>query len=388
MKTRLLISAILALTCSARAADFDITKYGATPNDTADDTVAISAALKAARDAGGGTVLVPAGTFIVSRQKSESPILEIPTKTTVAGVGEKSVLKFADTVNGTNFWRMLGASKPARDIEVRDLRLDGSTTATEYVKGKTPEHNHGFFFHSTTGPIENVTVRNCLIENFSGDCLAISRGCRNFTVRDVQMRNFIRQGIQLGGHEGDGGHLVTGCRDLEHTVSPGGSTIHVEHAEGGSGFTIEKNFCRNHLLAGGGAHNLVVRDNEVIGLIEGNSIKQGVFENNRLTARGPGKRALMQFGYAQGLVIRGNTINGGEAEGPGIYVWGSSKYNPEFAKDVVIEKNVMKVKGQPISLNGVVGAKVRDNEISGSTAAQPVLARRAEKLDIQQGPSK
>src|SRR4051812_18801152 len=88
------------------AADFDITKYGATPDDATDDTLAISRALSACREAGGGTVTVPAGTFIVSRQKSESPILEIPSNTTLRGYGDPSVLKFAEAVNGTNFWRL------------------------------------------------------------------------------------------------------------------------------------------------------------------------------------------------------------------------------------------------------------------------------------------
>jgi polygalacturonase len=384
MKLALLSLALLTFAGFAQAAgDFDITKYGATPDDATDDTVAISRALSACREAGGGTVTVPAGTFIISRQKSETPILEIPGNTTFRGLGDKSVLKFSDAVNGTNFWRLLGVSRAAHDIQIRDLHLDGSTTATEYVKGKTAEHNHGMFFYSTTGPVEKVTIENCLIENFSGDCLGLSRGCRGFTVRGLRLRNFIRQGIQLGGKEGDGGHLVTGCRDLEHTVKPGGSTIHVEHAEGGSGFTIEGNYCRSNLLAGGGAHKLVVRDNEIFGRIEGNSIKDGLFENNRLHAQTVTEGAMMQFGYAQGLVIRGNTIEGGDSAATGIYVWGTSKYNPEPSKDVVIEKNVLAVKKQPISLNGVIGARIRENVVQGSEVSEAVLARRSERVEIK-----
>jgi hypothetical protein len=239
------------------------------------------------------------------------------------------------------------------------------------------------FFYSTTGPVEKVTIENCLIENFSGDCLGLSRGRRQFTIRGVRLRNFIRQGIQLGGHEGDGGHLVTECRDLEHTVKPGGSTIHVEHAEDGSGFTIEKNYCRNNLLAGGGAHKLIVRDNEIFGRIKGNSIKDGLFENNRLHAQGVTKGAMMQFGYADGLVIRGNTVEGGESDATGIYVWGTSKYNAAPSKDVLIEKNVLAVKKQPIPLNGVTGAQIRDNVVQGSQVSEVVLARRCERVEIK-----
>ncbi|MGY8674750.1 MAG: hypothetical protein ACKVHO_19425, partial [Verrucomicrobiia bacterium] len=97
-------------------------------------------------------------------------------------------------------------------------------------KGKTPEHNAGLWFYNKKHPIVNVTVMNVFAENFSGDCMAFSMNCRGITIRDCTLRNFIRQGIQMGGSPGSRDYLVTGCRDLEHSVQPGGSTIHVEHA--------------------------------------------------------------------------------------------------------------------------------------------------------------
>ncbi|MBL9178757.1 MAG: right-handed parallel beta-helix repeat-containing protein [Verrucomicrobiaceae bacterium] len=195
------------------------------------------------------------------------------------------------------------------------------------------------------------------------------------------MRNFLRQGIQMCGGKGDGGHLVTHCRDLAHTIKPGGTTIHVEHAEGGKGFRIEKNVCRQSLLVGGGAEELIVRDNDVTGRIEGNSIVNGVFENNRLT--GQGRKALMQFGYADGLVIRGNTIRASE-DAVGIYVWGASRYNPAPSKNIAIERNTPDLPGQPISLNGVEGATVRGNTITGSKARNVVEAKRCESLTVEE----
>lgn len=370
---------LLLLATASFAADFDITQFGATPDDATDDTLAIRAALEACGKAGGGTVSVPKGVFIVSRQKSETPILSISSKTTVRGIGTESTLKFDAKVNDSNFWRMLGSTEDGADITIRDLHLDGANTHASYVKGKTPEQNHGIFFYRKGGRIERVTVENCLIENFTGDCVSFSQGCRDFTIRNVTVRNFIRQGIQMGGGKGDGGHLVTGCRDLEHSITPGGSTIHVEHAEGGKGFRIEKNVCRSNLLAGGGAEDLIVRDNDVTGRIEGNSIKNGVFENNRLNGRG--KRALMQFGYADGLVIRGNTIRCTD-DTVGIYVWGTSRYNPAPSKRIVIENNTLDLPGQPISLNGVEGGTVKGNKITSSKAKEMVEVKRATEINV------
>lgn len=370
---------LLLLATASFGADFDITQFGATPDDATDDTLAIRATLEACGKAGGGTVIVPKGVFIVSRQKSETPILSIPSKTTVRGIGTESTLKFDAKVNDSNFWRMIGSTEDSADITIRDLHLDGANTHASYIKGKTPEQNHGIFFYRKGGRIERVTVENCLIENFTGDCVSFSQGCRDFTIRNVTVRNFIRQGIQMGGGKGDGGHLVTNCRDLEHTMTPGGSTIHVEHAEGGKGFRIENNICRANLLAGGGAEDLIVRDNDVTGRIEGNSIKNGLFENNHLT--GIGKHPLMQFGYADGLIIRGNTIRSTD-DTVGIYVWGTSRYNPAPSKRIVIENNTLDLPGQPISLNGVEGGTVKANKITGSKAKEMVEVKRATDVQV------
>ena len=82
----------------ASAAEFNIRDYGAKANDAADDTLAIRAALDACGKAGGGTVLVPAGTYLVARQASGDPILPIPSNTSVRGEGAKPSVRFAGIV--------------------------------------------------------------------------------------------------------------------------------------------------------------------------------------------------------------------------------------------------------------------------------------------------
>ena len=72
---------------------------------------------------------------------------------------------------------MLGVSeRDCRDVIVRDLHLDGSNTYHSYSPGETPEHNHGIFLHRKGGVIENILIEDCLIENFSGDCVGVSVG--------------------------------------------------------------------------------------------------------------------------------------------------------------------------------------------------------------------
>ena len=210
---------LLAPALVARA-EVNVRDFGATPDDGTDDTKAIVAALAACAKAGGGSVYVPAGTYLVSRQGKENPVLEVPSNTTVRGDGAASVLKFDPRVNQSNFWRMIGASQTdARNVTIRDLHLDGSNEHLKYEPGM-PEQDHGVFFGRQDGKIENVTVRDCLVENFGGDCVSISMGCRNVTVRDVAVRNFLRQGIQLAGDARARDYLVTGCQDLEGNVTP------------------------------------------------------------------------------------------------------------------------------------------------------------------------
>lgn len=379
---RFLAATSLLLAVSIAQAEFDITKFGAIPGDDTDDTPAILTALRTCSEAGGGTVFVPAGTFIVARQGSEDPILAIPSDITLRGEGAASVLKFAARANQSNFWRMLGAPKAGcRNVTIRDLHLDGSNTSPKYEKGKTPEQNHGVFLYSTTGVIENVTIRNLLIENFCGDCVAIGRGCRNITVRDVSTRNFIRQGIQLGGDEHARDYLVTGCQDLEHSVQPGGSSIHVEHARGLRNVIITANRCRRSILAGG-VTNLVLSDNIVDGRIEGNGNTNAIVRGNTVTGIAGGKGTLMQFGYADGIIVKDNILTSAAEEQGGLYVWGSSRYNPEPSKQAIITGNLFRIHGQPILLNGVKGGLVRDNVAEGAEPAAIVKLQRCEGVEV------
>jgi polygalacturonase len=361
---------------SSIAEEFNINTYGATANDHTDDTTAIEKALEACGEAGGGTVFIPAGTFIISRRGPESPILEVPSDTTLRGEGNASILKFDAKVNQGNFWRMIGApvSGGTTNVVIRDLHLDGSNTHPRYDKGKTPEHNAGLWFYNKKHPIVNVTVMNVFAENFSGDCMAFSYNCRGITIRDCTLRNFIRQGIQMGGSPGARDYLVTGCRDLEHDVQPGGSTIHVEHARGLRNVIIEDNQCRKSILAGG-VDGMIIRGNTIDGRLVGNGNSNLIIQDN--IVRGLKKGSVVQLGYTKGLTFRGNIIEGREGT-VGVYVWGNSRYNKQPGENVIISDNQISAKELAISLNGAKNVKIHGNIL---TAPKPLSIKRAEGVE-------
>lgn len=377
MRISLVVMFLLATANSSPAREFDITQFHATANDDTDDTTAIENALAACGKAGGGTVVVPAGTYLLSRRNNESPILEVPANTTIRGEGAASVLKFDPKVNQSNFWRMIGAPVDGgtKNVVIRDLHLDGSNTHPKYVKGETPEHNAGLWFYNKNHVIENVTVENVFAENFSGDCMAFSYNCRAITVRDCTLRNFIRQGIQMGGSPGARDYLVTGCRDLKHSVEPGGSTIHVEHARGLKNVIIENNQCRRSILAGG-VDGMIIRGNTVTGRIVGNGNTNLVVHSNIVTAL-PINGAVVQLGYTKGLIFRGNIIKGAKQSTVGLYIWGNSRYNPQPGEDVTVSDNQITVAETAISLNGTSNVQIRGNTLK---APRTLWQRRTEKL--------
>ena len=374
---------VIVLICahSAAAATYDIRDFGATPDDETDDTLAIRSCFEACHEAGGGVIEIPTGTFLVSRQGAESPILELPSQTLIRGEGPASVLKFPERVNDTNFWRMLGAGgRDCRDVTIRDLHLDGSNTFQSYDPGVTPEHNHGIFLHRASGVIENILIEDCLIENFSGDCVGMSVGCRQITVRSVTLRNFVRQGIQMAGDEDSQGYLVTGCQDLAGDVDPGGSTIHVEHADGVRDVIITGNRCRHSILAGG-VDGIIIRNNTITGRLVGNGNSNAIVAGNII--RGPDAGiSVLQLGFTNGLILKDNVILSDHEEAIGIYVWGSSRYNPEPSRDVLIADNLIRSTGRGVFLNGVNGGTVRGNRTSSVEESQHVVLQRCEEVQV------
>ncbi len=366
---------------------FDITKYGATADDDTDDTAAIERALEACGEAGGGTVLVPKGVFFLSRHGPESPILEVPSNTVFTGIGPASTLKFTDDANRGNFWRMIGApvATGTKNVIIRDLHLDGSNTFPAYIKGETPEHNSGIWFYNKEHSIENITIENVFAENFAGDCISTSRGCKAITIRNCTLRNFIRQGIQMGGDENARDYLVTGCRDLEHTIKPGGSTIHVEHARGLKNVIIENNQCRKSILAGG-VDGMIIRGNTIEGRLVGNGNSNLIVESNIIRASDTAS-SVLQFGYCKALTIRGNQISSdSEKNKTGIYVWGTSRYNDQPGEDVIITGNRIQVETTGISLNGTKNVTIADNILTLGKESKPLDVKRTENLveDISQ----
>lgn len=130
------------VSASATTTVVSVAAYGATGNDTTDDTAAFQNAINAA-PAGGG-VTIPAGTYILGQIKVTKPL-------DIAGVGATSILKLRNGANQT-----LLAIDNTDHVTVRDLAIDGN------ISGQTSGYPHGIQFSSTTdSTVIRVDIRNC-----------------------------------------------------------------------------------------------------------------------------------------------------------------------------------------------------------------------------------
>jgi len=186
----------------------NVRDFGARPNDQIDDTGAFAAALSAL-PAGGGTVRIPAGTFllIATPRSSIGRGIDIFRRTniTLAGDGmQQTVLRMAPGISYRGDTHVI-LIEQSSDITVRDLMVDGNRFRVSYgdeqshgvdVRGSsgvrlqrvifTGMHGDGVQLIGTLGPtlrwVENVQVEDCLFTHNGRSGIAVQRAVRGLTV--------------------------------------------------------------------------------------------------------------------------------------------------------------------------------------------------------------
>ena len=179
---------------SAIDAVFDVTDYGATPNDATDDAPAFRSAIAAADAVAGSTVYVPAGTYLMDRP-SDSVIgivrMQNVTDVDVVGDGVTSVVKFKARNWSTGgdphlFW-CSGCSL----VNFSDFTIDGSKSDAGFAG---QEQMHGIFWLNS----HDVTVQRMRFDdNFGDGVMTIGDGgtTQDVLVADNEFLNGGRSGI-------------------------------------------------------------------------------------------------------------------------------------------------------------------------------------------------
>lgn len=191
---------------------FRVTDFGAVPNTEALQTATFQAALSAARDAGGGRVVVPHGSFVVgglriysdttlylesgavllgSEEKEDYPIFPLPTGHRLHTDMELLREYYAETgMDSSAYRRAVLSAYGEKNISVigeAGARIDGRDcfdhNGEEGFRGP-----HGIFFSSC----ENLCFSGYTIENAANFAHQFD-ACRNILIEDLTV---------LGGHDG------------------------------------------------------------------------------------------------------------------------------------------------------------------------------------------
>jgi hypothetical protein len=156
---------------------FDVTKHGATANDSSFDDTGIQAAINAAAKAGGGVVLFPPGRFLVNQSEDSRHFITIGASRIVirgagSGEGGTEILMVAKKQGGKMFRiqpQSWGGTEVARVIEnaTREtfwLTVDDSSKLkigqTVVLRHQSPDYNSFYFSGLALDPDWERVVKN------------------------------------------------------------------------------------------------------------------------------------------------------------------------------------------------------------------------------------
>ena len=226
-------------------AGYDVKFYGAVGDGVHDDTAAIQAAINAAYAAGGGTVYIGAGTYIVSGtgDKSDGAIRLLDNVTLQgAGIGQ-TVLKVSDSTT-TSITGVVRTpyNEITHDVGLYDLTIDGNRANTT---GKVD----GFYCGVAPGDTRqdyNITVDRVEVMNCSGygfdpheqtynlriaDSISHGNGLDGF-VADFLVNSTFENNLAYG-NDRHGFNVTTSTDGLQLIDN-------VAHDNGGGGITIQR----------------------------------------------------------------------------------------------------------------------------------------------------
>lgn len=343
---------------------FSVKWYGAKGDGITDDSEPIRTTFEMARQKKGGNILFPAGTYIVSRQANPPyRIIGVFSGTKVRGEGMYTTsvkLSPADIGNFRRVFSLGDRNGDVENVEISHLGIDMSNTFMSYPPppsfGKDAQ-SAGIFCYSDPYVVRNAYFHDLFIHDVTGDALGVSKNSRNITVERIYQRDYLRQGIAIGGNGGVDSITVKHIYDLpfESGMVRGGSSVHVEPAATVKNISFQN--CRIMNLSAGGINGLWI-DSVTTTVDLGNAcnnvqnflITRSVL-NGRLqvSPKGPG-------------TIKGNVFN------KGLYFVSVGKGGFRPMKDIYVINNTVKdtIGKANLKIGQVGGVNVINNTVESN----------------------
>lgn len=156
--------------------------FGARREGRSNDRAAIQAAIDALASSGGGTVLLPAGTYVVSRAGKSAVAITLKSGITLQGEGTASVLKLQDGSGG----HLINVARET-NCAVRNMVLDGN-------RDRQPFTGHAL----RSGGVDGLLLENLTIRNAFHYGIGLQGGTnRNVTINGVLIENTGGDGIDI-----------------------------------------------------------------------------------------------------------------------------------------------------------------------------------------------
>lgn len=358
---------------------FNVRDFGAKGDGQTDDTAAIGKAIAACKAAGGGTIEMPAGTYIVrgdAANPSKGPI-ELSSNMTLSGAGMgETVIKLADHFDARINGIVRTALETVDNVTVTGLTIDGN-------RANNTGHQAGFICGIKEG--SGKTQSNITLDKVEArDCTAYGINPHEITTNMV-VTNSVSHGNGLDGFVADavfgglyannlaydndrhGFNLQNMTRDL---------VLQDNEARGNAsaGLTVQRGDILpddgtnlppvSNITVQGGAYHGNAKEGMLIKLADGVSVSGAdIYDNQRQGVRIEGSIDTQ---------IQGNTIRNNSQEADGTY----DEVNIRLRTDTVTGTTVYSI-----------GTKIVDNTISSTGAVNARYGIREEPTNYDSGPT-
>ena len=168
-----------------------VKSYGAVGNGIHDDTAAFQAAINSLPSSG-GTVTVPAGTYLID------PVKKVQLRSYMLLKMDPDAVLKAKTNSATRSYILYAYNRS--NVEIAGGRLMGDRATHHYVSGSTSEWNHGIQILGCT----HVTIRDLYVANNAGDGICLGGGASDVRIANVVSTGNRRQGLS-----------ITRCHDIK-----------------------------------------------------------------------------------------------------------------------------------------------------------------------------
>jgi hypothetical protein len=162
----------------------NVKNYGALGNGVHDDTAAIQAAINALPSSG-GTVYIPAGTYMIDTTKNirlrSYMLLSMDPAAILKAKTNSAIRSYVLYLNGLT------------QVEVAGGQIAGDRATHHYVTTSTSEWNHGIQINGGS----HITIRDLWTGNNAGDGICCGGGVTDLEVVNIVSTNNRRQGFSI-----------------------------------------------------------------------------------------------------------------------------------------------------------------------------------------------